>query len=61
MVTTIEPGIYIAPGAKGVRREWRGIGVRIEDDVVVTEGEPEVLTAGMPTDPDEIERLMAAA
>ncbi|HEY8265162.1 MAG TPA: aminopeptidase P N-terminal domain-containing protein [Steroidobacteraceae bacterium] len=61
MVTTIEPGIYIAPNAKGVRREWRGIGVRIEDDVVVTEGEPEVLTAGMPTDPDEIERLMAAA
>jgi Xaa-Pro aminopeptidase len=61
MVTTIEPGVYIAPNAKGVRREWRGIGVRIEDDVVVTEGEPEVLTAGMPTDPDEIERLMAAA
>jgi Xaa-Pro aminopeptidase len=61
MVTTIEPGIYIAPGTKGVRREWWGIGVRIEDDVVVTEGEPEILTAAMPTDPDEIERLMAAA
>ncbi len=61
MVTTIEPGIYIAPGATGVRREWRVIGVRIEDDVVDTEVEPEVLTAGMPTDPDEIERLMAAA
>jgi Xaa-Pro aminopeptidase len=61
MVTTVEPGIYIAPGSKGVRREWWGIGVRIEDDVAVTEGEPEVLTAAMPTDPDEIERLMAAA
>ncbi|MGH8198358.1 MAG: Xaa-Pro aminopeptidase [Steroidobacteraceae bacterium] len=61
MVMTIEPGIYIAPGAKGVRREWRGIGVRIEDDVVVTAGSPEVLTAAMPTDPDEIESLMAAA
>jgi Xaa-Pro aminopeptidase len=61
MVTTIEPGIYIPPGAKGVRREWWGIGIRIEDDVVVTAGEPEVLTAAMPTDPDEIERLMAAA
>ena len=61
MVTTIEPGIYIAPGTKGVRREWWGIGIRIEDDVVVTSGEPEVLTAAMPTDPDEIERLMAAA
>jgi Xaa-Pro aminopeptidase len=61
MVTTIEPGIYIAPGTKGVRREWWGIGVRIEDDVAVTGGKPEVLTAAMPTDPDEIERLMAAA
>jgi len=61
MVTTVEPGIYIAPGSKGVRREWWNIGVRIEDDVAVTEGEPEVLTAAMPTDPDEIERLMAAA
>ncbi len=61
MAMTIEPGIYIAPGTAGVRREWWGIGVRIEDDVVVTAGEPEVLTAAMPTDPDEIERLMAAA
>lgn len=61
MVTTIEPGIYIAPGTKGVRREWWGIGIRIEDDVVVTDDAPEVLTAAMPTDPDEIERLMAAA
>jgi Xaa-Pro aminopeptidase len=61
MVTTIEPGIYIAPGTKGVRREWWGIGVRIEDDVVVTEDGPDVLTDAMPTDPDEIERLMAAA
>ncbi len=61
MAMTVEPGIYIAPGTKGVRREWWGIGVRIEDDVVVTTGDPEVLTAAMPTDPDEIEALMAAA
>ncbi|HEU4516603.1 MAG TPA: aminopeptidase P N-terminal domain-containing protein [Steroidobacteraceae bacterium] len=61
MVTTIEPGIYIPRGSRDVRREWWGIGVRIEDDVVVTAGKPEVLTAGMPTDPDEIESLMAAA
>ncbi|MSQ92049.1 MAG: M24 family metallopeptidase [Gammaproteobacteria bacterium] len=61
MVTTVEPGIYIAPGSKDARREWWGIGVRIEDDVVVTHDDPEVLTASMPSDPDEIERLMAAA
>jgi Xaa-Pro aminopeptidase len=61
MVTTIEPGIYIPHGSKDAPRGWWGIGIRIEDDVVVTHGKPEVLTAGMPTDPDEIERLMAAA
>lgn len=61
MVTTIEPGIYIAPGTRGVARDWWGIGVRIEDDVVVTQGDPEVLTAAAPKDPDEIERVMAAA
>jgi Xaa-Pro aminopeptidase len=61
MVTTIEPGIYITPGNRSVRREWWGIGVRIEDDVVVTDGRPEVLTSDMPKDPDRIEALMAAA
>jgi len=58
MVMTVEPGIYIAPDAKGVAAKWRGIGIRIEDDVVVTKGEPEVITAGVPKDPDEIEALM---
>jgi Xaa-Pro aminopeptidase len=61
MVMTVEPGIYIPPGTKGVAREWQGIGVRIEDDVAVTKGGPEILTAGVPTDPDEIERLVQAA
>ena len=61
MVVTVEPGIYIAPDAKGVAAKWRGIGIRIEDDVVVTRGEPEVITAAAPTDPDEIEALMAAS
>jgi Xaa-Pro aminopeptidase len=61
MVMTVEPGIYIAPDAKGVDKRWRGIGVRIEDDVAVTRGEPVVLTAEVPKDPDAIEALMAAA
>ena len=61
MVMTVEPGVYIAPGTKGVPKEWWGIGVRIEDDVAVTRGGPEILTDGAPTDPDEIERFMSAA
>jgi Xaa-Pro aminopeptidase len=61
MVVTVEPGIYIAPDAKGVPAKWRGIGIRIEDDVVVTRGEPEILTTAVPNDADEIEALMAQA
>jgi len=61
MVLTVEPGIYIAPDSKGVPAKWRGIGIRIEDDVIVTRGEPEVITAVAPTDPDEIEALMQSA
>jgi Xaa-Pro aminopeptidase len=61
MVVTVEPGIYIAADAKGVAAKWRGIGIRIEDDVVVTKGDPEVITTAVPNDPDEIEALMAQA
>ncbi len=61
MVVTVEPGIYIAPDLKGVPAKYRGIGIRIEDDVVVTEGDPEVISAGVPKDADEIEALMARA
>ncbi len=61
MVVTVEPGIYISPDMKSVPAKWRGIGIRIEDDVVVTRGEPEVITAAVPSDPDEIEALMADA
>src|SRR5258708_31215023 len=56
MVLTVEPGIYIAPGESSVAPEWRGIGVRIEDDVLVTESEPQVLTAGIPKAGDEVRR-----
>ena len=59
MVVTVEPGIYIAPDLKGVPARWRGIGIRIEDDVVVTDGDPDVLTGDVPSDPDAIEALMA--
>jgi Xaa-Pro aminopeptidase len=59
MVMTIEPGIYIAPNTRGVKKGFRGIGVRIEDDVVVTRTGVEVLTSKAPKDPDEIEALMA--
>jgi Xaa-Pro aminopeptidase len=58
MVMTVEPGLYIAPDMKGVDRRWRGIGIRIEDDVVVTKGAPLVLSSDVPKDPDEVERVM---
>jgi Xaa-Pro aminopeptidase len=61
MVMTVEPGLYIAPGTPGVDKRYWGIGIRIEDDVVVTEDGPQVLTGGVPKTVAEIERLMAAA
>jgi len=61
MVLTVEPGIYIPAGSKGVPKRFWNIGVRIEDDVAVTSSGHEVLTAGVPTAPDAIEKLMAAA
>jgi Xaa-Pro aminopeptidase len=54
MVLTVEPGIYIGPDEGSVAPEWRSIGVRIEDDVVVTEAEPDVLTAGIPKTVQEV-------
>jgi len=58
MVFTIEPGIYIAPGSK-VPARWQGIGIRIEDDVAITADGHEVLTAAIPSAPDEIEHILA--
>jgi Xaa-Pro aminopeptidase len=61
MALTIEPGIYIPAGLKGVPRRFDNIGIRIEDDVVVTREGAEVLTAAAPKHPDAIEAVMAAA
>lgn len=58
MVLTIEPGIYIAPGAEGVAKKWQGIGVRIEDDVLVTEKGYKVLSAAAPKTVKDIEKSM---
>jgi Xaa-Pro aminopeptidase len=59
MVMTVEPGLYIAPGTKGVPQKYWGIGVRIEDDVVVTKDGPHVLTGGAPKTVREIEEMIA--
>jgi Xaa-Pro aminopeptidase len=60
MVMTIEPGIYVSPASKDVAKRWRGIGIRIEDDVLVTRDGPDVLTADLAASVEEIEALMAA-
>lgn len=59
MVFTVEPGLYVPPGAEGVPARWHGIGIRIEDDVAITAGGHEVLSAGVPKEIDEIEALLA--
>jgi Xaa-Pro aminopeptidase len=56
-VITVEPGIYI-PFGSDCDEKWWGIGIRIEDDVLITETEPEVLSACVPKTIDEIEVLM---
>ncbi|MBR9885753.1 MAG: Xaa-Pro aminopeptidase [Oceanospirillales bacterium] len=59
MVMTVEPGLYVSPTNERVEPRWRGIGIRIEDDVVVTEQGCEVLTVGVPKAVADIEALMA--
>ena len=60
MVLTVEPGLYIAPDAD-VPQAYRGIGIRVEDDIVITENGNENLTASVVKKADDIEALMAAA
>lgn len=58
MVLTIEPGLYIATGSKGVAKKWQGIGIRIEDDVLVTKDGYDILSKDTPKAVDEIEKIM---
>jgi Xaa-Pro aminopeptidase len=59
MVLTIEPGLYVRPAADVAEKFWN-IGIRIEDDAVVTETGCELITRGVPVAADEIEALMRA-
>ncbi len=59
MVLTVEPGLYLRRDAEALPPGYRGIGVRIEDDVLVTESGHEVLSAAIPSDLDELESIVA--
>jgi Xaa-Pro aminopeptidase len=59
MVLTIEPGIYIRPEEESVDPVWRGVGIRIEDNIAITRDEPRILTKGLARTADEVEALMA--
>lgn len=61
MVVTVEPGLYIAPDDDSVEARWRGIGIRIEDDVLLTTDGNEVLSKDVPKQIEEIEALMQQA
>ncbi|MFT5141340.1 MAG: Xaa-Pro aminopeptidase [Lysobacterales bacterium] len=60
MVLTVEPGIYIRADSMEVDKHWRGLGIRIEDDVVVTRGDAEILSGDVPKEVNAIEALMAS-
>ena len=59
MVLTIEPGLYVSADNQSVDAKWRGIGIRIEDDVLIRADGPYVLTHGLPKEIRDIEALMA--
>jgi len=61
MVLTVEPGLYFAEDDTSVTEEFRGLGIRIEDDVLVTAGDPDVLTREAPKTVEEVEAVMAEA
>lgn len=55
MVITVEPGIYVSENDDSAPAEFRGIGIRIEDDVVITQGDPEILTRAVPKTIEDVE------
>ena len=57
MVLTIEPGLYISPDDGGVEEKYRGIGIRIEDDILVTDTGPVVLTDEIPKSIEDVEGI----
>ncbi len=59
MVITVEPGVYISKDNDRVAPEWRGIGVRIEDDILVTDGDPDNLTRQIPKSVSEVQAACA--
>ncbi len=60
-VLTVEPGLYFQVNDRTVPPELRGLAVRIEDDIAVTDGDPVNLSAGLPRDPDDITAWMREA
>jgi len=60
MVLTIEPGVYVDSDMQGVKKKWKNIGIRIEDDILVTKTGNKVLTADLPTDAISIESLVSS-
>ena len=60
MVTTVEPGIYVSPTNTSIPEKWRGIGIRVEDDVLVTAKGHEILTEGVPKDVQDIEAVVGS-
>lgn len=59
MVLTVEPGIYISADIPGVHKRWHNIGIRIEDDILVTQKGSDVLSKGLPKTIEEIETIMS--
>jgi Xaa-Pro aminopeptidase len=59
MILTVEPGFYIQPDDTLFPEEYRGVGVRIEDDILVTQSGAKILSNALPRHPDEVEAYMA--